>query len=219
MSTPFRKTLLSSFVVASLGLAGVAAANDYASEQKPKSDRSAGQIIDDASITASVKAKLLEDNRTKGFDINVDTVNGRVTLRGGADSSADRMVAADIARSTDGVVSVDNQITVAAAGTEARQAANQATASGEVREAAEEAGDEMSDAWITSKIKISLVADDDIAGLAIKVETEDKTVRLIGDVPSDAVRAEAVRIAEATAGVTKVDASRLVVRDDLRATR
>jgi osmotically-inducible protein OsmY len=216
MNPNVRKTLIASLVAASLGIAGIAAANDHTDRER---DRTVGQAIDDATITASVKAKLLEDDRTEGFDINVDTVNGRVTLRGGADSAADRMIAGDIARTTEGVTAVDNQITVAASGSEARQDANQATASGEVREAAEDAGDEMSDAWITSKVKTALVADADIAGLAINVETEDKAVRLIGDVPSEAVRAEAVRIAEATDGVSKVDASRLVVRADLRATR
>lgn len=212
MNPTLRTSLLATVIATSLGLAGTAAAHDSA-------ERSAGQVIDDATITASIKAKLLEDDRTEGFDINVDSVKGHVTLRGGADTSADRIAAADIARGTEGVVTVDNEITVAAAGTEARQAANQATASGEVREAAEEAGDEMSDAWITSKIKASLVADTDIAGLAINVETEDKTVRLVGDVPTDAVRAEAVRIAEGTTGVVKVDATRLLVQGELHKNR
>lgn len=208
MNPTLRTSLLATVIATSLGLAGTAAAHESA-------ERSAGQVIDDATITASIKAKLLEDDRTEGFDINVDTVKGHVTLRGGADTGADRIAAAEIARGTEGVVAVDNAITIAAAGTEARQAANQATASGEVREAAEEAGDEMSDAWITSKIKAALVADTDIAGLSIKVETEDKTVRLVGDVPTDAVRAEAVRIAEGTTGVVKVDATRLLVHGDL----
>jgi len=212
MNPTLRTSLLATVIATSLGLAGTAVAHEPA-------ERTAGQIIDDATITASIKAKLLEDNRTEGFDINVDTVNGRVTLRGGADSSADRIAAADIARGTEGVIAVDNEIAVATAGTEARQAANQATASGEVREAAEEVGDEVGDAWITSKIKASLVADNDIAGLAIKVETEDKTVRLVGDVPTDAARTEAVRIAEGTAGVVKVDATRLLVRGDLHKNR
>lgn len=207
MNPTLRTSLLATVIATSLGLAGTAAAHESA-------ERTAGQVIDDATITASIKAKLLEDDRTEGFDINVDTVKGHVTLRGGADTSTDRIAAAEIARGTEGVVAVDNEITIAAAGTEARQAANQATASGEVREAAEEAGDEMSDAWITSKIKASLVADTDIAGLSIKVETEDKTVRLVGDVPTDAVRAEAVRIAEGTKGVVKVDATRLLVQGD-----
>lgn len=201
------KTLLASFVAASLGFAGVAAANDHNG-----AERTAGQVIDDAAITASVKAKLLEDDRTEGFDINVDTKNGVVTLKGGADSLADKTIAGDIARTTDGVVSVDNQLAVAAPGTEARKEANEATASGEVRETLADTGEVINDAWITSKVKTQLVADDDIAGLQIEVETKDNRVHLIGDVPSAEVRAEAVRIAQTTQGVAGVDASRLVVR-------
>jgi hyperosmotically inducible periplasmic protein len=205
------RTLRISFIAATLGFAAMAAAN-----APMDADRSPGQVLDDTAITASVKAKLLDDTRTEGFDINVDTAKGRVILRGGADTAADRMAAGDIARGTDGVLSVDNRIVVAAAGSEARQAANQATASGDVREAAEEAGDEMSDAWITSKVKTALVADDDIAGMAIRVETEDKAVRLAGDVPNATLRAEAIRIAEATEGVLTVDASDLNVRPALQ---
>jgi osmotically-inducible protein OsmY len=208
------KTLLASFVAASLGLAGVVSANDH-----NDADRTVGEVIDDAAITASVKAKLLEDDRTEGFDINVDTKNGRVTLKGGADSLADKTIAGDIARTTDGVVAVDNQLTVAAPGTEARQQANEATASGEVREALSDTGDVIDDAWITSKVKAQLVADADIAGLDISVETKANTVHLVGDVPNAAVRAEAVRIAQTTEGVAGVDASRLVVRGNASAAR
>jgi osmotically-inducible protein OsmY len=208
------KTLIASFVAASLGLVGVAAANDH-----DGAERTAGQAIDDAAITASVKAKLLEDDRTEGFDINVDTRNGRVTLKGGTDSLADKTIAGDIARGTDGVVAVDNQLTVAAPGTDARQQANEATASGEVRETLSDAGEVINDAWITSKVKTQLVADEDIAGLDITVETKDNRVHLIGDVPNAEVRAEAVRIAQTTQGVAGVDASRLVVRGNASASR
>lgn len=224
MNPIIRKTVLSSLVAASLALAGAAVADDRSkierdANERQNGDRTAGQAIDDAAITASIKAKLLEDQRTEGFDVNVDTVNGRVTLRGGADTAADRATAGKIARETDGVRSVDNRIVVAASGTEARQDANQATASGEVREAFDEAGDELSDGWITSKIKSALVADDDVSGLDIRVETEDKVVRLAGDVPSAAARAEAVRIAQSTDGVARVDASGLKVRETLRSKR
>lgn len=210
------KTLLAGLVAASLGLPGLAAANEHG--DKP-ADRSAGQVLDDATITASVKAKLLEDDRTDGFDINVDTVNGRVTLRGGADTAADKAAAGEIARGTEGVVSVDNQITVAAPDTPARDAANQATASGQVRQAASETGEVVNDAWITSKVKAQLLADGTVSGLEISVETTDGTVRLTGDAPSAEARAQAVRIAETTEGVVRVDASGLTVagaRSDAR---
>jgi len=249
MNTIFRTTLLSSLIAASLGVASFAIANEHYGNESNKnaSDRTAGQVVDDATITASIKTKLLADERTEGFDINVDTAKARVTLRGGADTAADKAAAGDIARQTDGVISVDNQIIVARAGTERREAANQATASGEMRATASNAGDEMSnagdnvsnasdnvsntsdnmsgageemsDTWITAKVKTSLLADDDVSGMAIEVETTNKTVHLIGNVSSTAALAEAVRIAQGTDGVTRVDATRLVVRTDLTTNR
>lgn len=234
-------TLLASLIAASLGLAGIAAANDHtaadrrdddrhadaadradanrADANRTDADRTAGQTLDDATITAAVKAKLLEDARTKGFDINVDTRNGVVTLKGGADSLSAKTSAGDIATMTDGVVSVDNQLTVAAPGTEARKEANEATASGEVRETLSDTGEVIDDAWITGKVKAQLIADEDIAGLEINVETKDNRVHLIGDVPNAEVRAEAVRIAQTTQGVAGVDASRLIVRGNASASR
>ena len=198
-----RTTLIASAFAAILGVGGVIASEP---------DRSLGETIDDASITAGVKSELLADKRTEGFDINVDTRNGNVTLRGGADTLADKLAATELARKVKGVRSVDNDIVVAADGSERRQDANTATASGEVREAAEEAGDEVSDAWITGKVKSQLLADDVTPGLKIDVDTEDRIVSLKGTVPSLTARNEAIRIASHTKGVRTVDADELIIQ-------
>jgi osmotically-inducible protein OsmY len=175
-------------------------------------DRSVGQTIDDASITASVKAKLLADDRTKGFDINVDTVKGVVTLTGGADSQDAKVAAGDIAAGAKGVVSVHDNLTVAAPGTEAREKANTATASGEMREAAEATGEAVDDAWITSKVKAQFLADDQVKGTEIDVDTKDNVVTLKGTVASEAARSKAIEIASGTKGVKTVIADDLVVQ-------
>lgn len=198
-----RKTLTASTIAFVLGL-GQAAAGEPG--------RTLGETIDDASITAGVKSELLADERTEGFDINVDTKNGHVVLRGGADSLADKLAATELAHKVTGVKSVDNRIVIAADGSERRQEANTATASGEVREAAEEAGDEVNDAWITGKVKSQLLADDKTPGLNIDVDTENRIVSLKGRVPSLAARNEAIRIARHTKGVHGVDADELVVQ-------
>lgn len=199
----FRKTLIASSVAIVLGLGQVVAGEP---------DRTLGEAIDDASITAGVKSELLADKRTEGFDINVDTKNGHVVLRGGADSLADKLAATELAHKVKGVKSVDNHIVIAADGSERRQEANTATASGEVREAAEEAGDEVNDAWITGKVKSQLLADDKTPGLNIDVDTENRIVSLKGKVPSLAARSEAIRIARSTQGVHGVDADELIVQ-------
>ena len=114
-----RTTLIASAFAAILGVGNVIASEP---------DRSLGETIDDASITAAVKTELLADKRTEGFDINVDTRNGNVTLRGGADTLADKLAATELARKVKGVRSVDNDIVIAADGSERRQDANTATA-------------------------------------------------------------------------------------------
>lgn len=130
----FKKSLLATAVALTL-CAGAAAAQ----EPMAAPERSAGQVMDDASITASVKTKLLADKRTEGFDINVDTAKGVVTLTGGADSQAAKAAAGELAGAVEGVVRVDNELVVAAPGTALREQANTATASGEVREAVDDA--------------------------------------------------------------------------------
>ncbi len=176
-----------------------------------KAERTAAQATTDAAITASVKTRLLGDERTQGFDINVDTYNGLVTIEGGTDSMADKMAAAEIVGEVEDVVRVENKLIIAAQGTEARQEANTATASGEVREAMDEAGDGIDDAWITSKVKTQLLADDQVHGTEINVETKANVVTLVGTAPTLAARTKAIEITQATKGVRSVVATGLVV--------
>lgn len=67
------------------------------------------------------------------------------------------------------------------------------------------------DTWITTKVKASMLADDDVAGLQVEVETVNGVVTLSGDVESQAQADEAERIASEIEGVTRVDASGLRV--------
>ncbi len=71
-----------------------------------------GSYIDDGAITASVKARLLEDKTTGGLSINVDTLQGTVALSGFAKSAAEKSQAEAIARSVKGVKDVRNNLIV-----------------------------------------------------------------------------------------------------------
>lgn len=196
---------------ASLLATAIALGFGAATAQAEDAPRTAGQAIDDATITASVKAKLLADDRTKGFDVNVDTRNGIVTLQGGADSQAAKLAAGQLAGQAEGVVLVKNELIVATPDTEARQDANTATLSGEVREKMDEAGDGIDDAWITSKVKTQLLADDQVKGTQINVDTKGNVVTLTGTAPSAEARAKAIELAKATRGVRGVVAAQLRV--------
>jgi hyperosmotically inducible protein len=67
------------------------------------------------------------------------------------------------------------------------------------------------DTWITTKVKSSLLADEDVAGLQIDVDTVNGVVTLTGDVASQAQLEEARRIASEIEGVTDVDITGLNV--------
>ena len=70
------------------------------------------------------------------------------------------------------------------------------------------------DTWITTKVKSSLLADTDVAGLDIEVETVNGVVTLTGEVDEQAQIDHATRIARDIEGVTDVQTSRLTVATD-----
>ena len=76
-------------------------------------DRSSGQTVDDATVTAKVKAALLAESGVDGTKINVDTFNGRVTLKGEVPSKSMIDRAVQVARGIEGVKDVDNRLNAA----------------------------------------------------------------------------------------------------------
>jgi len=73
---------------------------------------STGQYIDDAAITAKVKAALLDQPPLKSLDIHVDTFKGTVRLSGIVASRATIDQATEVARGVAGVKSVRNEMRV-----------------------------------------------------------------------------------------------------------
>ncbi len=74
----------------------------------------AGARIDDAQITTQVKTGLSTDKDLSAGQIDVDTKDGVVTLKGMAPTAAAKARAAEIARNVKDVKSVDNQLQVRA---------------------------------------------------------------------------------------------------------
>ena len=73
-------------------------------------------------------------------------------------------------------------------------------------ETVNEVQDVVSDSWITSKVKSVFLANTDISGLDIKVETVDGVVALSGVVPTTAERELAITKAKSIKGVKGVAA-------------
>jgi len=86
-------------------------ANEMGGTLENKAEQ-AGQAIDDATITASVKGKYLVDDTLKGLQISVDTDQGVVMLTGSVQNEAAKELATQIAQGVEGVVRVDNQLTI-----------------------------------------------------------------------------------------------------------
>ena len=76
------------------------------------STRTAGTQVDDAAITAKVKAKLAADGDVNPFNIDVDTNEGVVTLQGRVEKEEARTKAEQLARETEGVKRVINLVKV-----------------------------------------------------------------------------------------------------------
>ena len=72
-----------------------------------------GPVARDASITAKVKAKLIADPEVNALHIDVDTLDGRVTLSGKVASEDLKAEAEKLASRTEGVKEVVNMLQVA----------------------------------------------------------------------------------------------------------
>jgi hyperosmotically inducible protein len=74
--------------------------------------RSAGEVVDDSTITTKVKAKLLADDTFNGLAISVETFEGEVTLTGAVKNPDQQTAAEKIAQSVPGVRSVNNLLKI-----------------------------------------------------------------------------------------------------------
>lgn len=144
--------------------------------------RSVGTQVDDAVITTKVKTKLIEDPLTKARKIDVDTVNGVVTLTGLVDSEEEIQRAVAIAQSVPGVKRVVNNLRVGKRGIKSY----------------------LSDKEITAKIKAKFIADPEIKAFSIDVDTVNGVVTLTGIVDREEQKRRAVEIAKGVDGVREV---------------
>lgn len=77
-----------------------------------RADERLQPYVQDAEITAKIKAKLTADPEVNPLRIDVDTVDGRVTLNGKVRTERQREEAEALARGTEGVVEVVNLLEV-----------------------------------------------------------------------------------------------------------
>ena len=77
-----------------------------------RGQESVGAYVDDAAITTSIKARMVEDKNVDAAAIKVQTLNGEVMLSGFAKSWDEKNTAESIAMKVKGVKAVKNEIAV-----------------------------------------------------------------------------------------------------------
>jgi hyperosmotically inducible periplasmic protein len=127
--------------------------------------------MEDSWITAKTKIALFADSRVKGRQINVETKDGLVMIRGKVDTDEAKKAAEEITKLVDGVKSVKNELQVVAPS---------------MREAVE-----YKDDTITSQVKEDLTKEPRLKGLNIDVKTNAGVVSLSGEVPDLITSADA----------------------------
>jgi hyperosmotically inducible protein len=83
-----------------------------ARERASQASESVGDSLDDAWLHTKIRGKLLAEGEFPGGSLNVDVKDNVVTLRGTVTTRADRTKAEQIAKDTEGVKSVRNQLVV-----------------------------------------------------------------------------------------------------------
>jgi hyperosmotically inducible periplasmic protein len=143
----------------------------------------AGQQFDDGILTSKVKAKLAADPDINPFKIDVDTQDGVVSLRGRVEEASDKTVAGRLARETQGVKSVHNEITVGMAPHDQTPGSDEA---------------------LMGAIKGQLAGTSGVSAMNIDVDVNDGVVTLSGTVKTAEARAKAESIAKGVDGVKSV---------------
>ncbi|MGV4243250.1 molecular chaperone OsmY [Citrobacter freundii] len=158
---------------------------ESAGQKVDSSMNKVGNFMDDSTITAKVKAALVDHDSIKSTDISVKTDQKVVTLSGFVESPAQAEEAVKVAKGVEGVTSVSDKLHV--------RDSKETSVKGYAGDTA-----------ITSEVKAKLLADDIVPSRKVKVETTDGVVQLSGSVDSQAQSDRAESIAKAIDGVKSV---------------
>jgi hyperosmotically inducible periplasmic protein len=159
---------------------------------------------DDARITMSIQSKYFMDDRIKAHHIVVTTTAGVVTLNGEIADETERAEALLLARTTEGVKRVEDNLTFSPASAPTSTAATQATP------AAPSAADNSTtvapdtDTALADRIKSQLTSDSQMKNAPIEVTAKSGVVTLQGTAPTRAVKAHALTAVSGIDGVTQV---------------
>lgn len=155
--------------------------------------KTAGDVVDDSTVNASVKAKLVETKGVPSMQVNVETYKGVVLLSGFVETQAQKDAAGAAARSVSGVKTVHNAL-----------ALHEATSMGA----------KLDDSMITGRVKAALLDDKDVKSGQINVETKGGIVQLGGFVTGEKMQKRAMEVAKGVSGVKRVEDAMYVKPQD-----
>jgi hyperosmotically inducible protein len=172
----------------------------------------AGEQMADSWLATKIQAQYFADDDVKARDIRVSARDGVVMLRGVVDSEQEREEALSIARNTDGVERIEDQLSVGGA---PLQSDAQVTAPGSGSGAVGTTGVDPAagagamfptdDQSVTTNIQAKFFRDSSLKARHIDVATQSGIVTLRGTVANDNERAQARLLAWTTHGVQRVD--------------
>jgi osmotically-inducible protein OsmY len=151
-------------------------------------------LFSDTWLTAKVQSKYYLDDDIRGRDIDVTTEDGVTTLKGTVQSEQERRQVVALARTTDGVRDVRDQLVV---GSDTKTGPPESTSS-------QSALQPIEDTWITTKIQSQYFLDPLVKGHEINVDTQRGVVTLTGTVATEELKKTAEQIARETDGTVRV---------------
>ena len=152
------------------------------------------QDVSDARLEKDVRLALLDKLGEDVLGVTVEAARGRVTLIGAVDERSTQELAEEVAKSVDGVVSVDNRLF-------ARKEAPESTTVGRAAGTTER---EVDDAVLEMRVGKNLLGEIGRYALDLEVEATDGVVSLRGTLPDPERKSLALKAAQGTAGVKRI---------------
>jgi len=162
--------------------AGAQGTTDKAVDKTKAVTQDAKVAVTDSWVTSKTKIELFADDRVKGSQVKVETIDGVVHLRGKVDSADAKAAATNVAQGIDGVKSVKNDLQIVSPG--ARKMVD------------------AKDADIAKAVETRLSHEGDLK--KIDVRADAGVVTLTGKVPTISASAKASEFARGVDGVRSV---------------
>ena len=156
---------------------------------------------DDARITSGIQAKYFLDDKVKARRIDVNSSNGIVTLRGEVGSDDERAQALLLARTTEGVQRVEDNLTVVI---EPPSEATSSPALSTATSATPQTAAAKVDDTMTTRLQTKLSSDGLVKSADIQVTAKNGIILLEGTAPTSAAKQRALKLAREAEGVSQV---------------